>query len=243
MREGLFDHFAKGQACKQLHLRADGEPDDVRLLLRHRRHDQLIAEVPIDVHLLIVQTGQHFFGYAGAIAQIAFHRIEDERRGIIGCGNVGHRFAEGVQRAFQYLGLVETLATHDQLRIFSPIGQIEHIDRIGLLHHGLLIRFLLRQRPRLLLILERLELHPQPGLHPDQELHAEEVIPHPDIDVALDDCMARLPQHGSQRGQGEIGRRRHPLRRKEQHDLAGLSSVLSSGSAEPKHSYLNQFTS
>ncbi len=78
IREGLLDHFAKRHACEQLHLGPDGNPDNVRHLLRHRRHDQLIAEVPIDVDLLIVQTGQHFLRYAGAIAQIAFHRIEDE---------------------------------------------------------------------------------------------------------------------------------------------------------------------
>src|SRR3989442_7227421 len=65
MWERLLDHLAKRESRKQLHLRPDREPDNVRLLFRHRRHDQLIADIPIDVHLLIVQTGELFLGYAG----------------------------------------------------------------------------------------------------------------------------------------------------------------------------------
>ena len=94
MRERLLDHLAKRESREQLHLRPDREPDDIRLLFRHRRHDQLIADIPIDVHLFIVQTGEDFLGYAGPIAQIAFHRIEHERRRIVGGGNVVHHLAE-----------------------------------------------------------------------------------------------------------------------------------------------------
>ena len=120
LRERLLDHLAKCQARQQLHLRADGNPDHIRLLFRHLRHDQLIAEIPIDVHLLILQTGKYFFRDAGTIAEIAFHRIEDERGRIVGGGDIGHRLAEGIERPFQRLRLIEPLATHDRAWHLQP---------------------------------------------------------------------------------------------------------------------------
>ena len=219
VRESLLDHFAERQAGEQLHLGPDRDPDHVRLLFRHSRHDQLVADIPIDVHLFIVQTGKDLFRDAGPIAQVAFHRIEHDRGRIVGSGNVVHHLAEAVQRPFQLLGLVEPLAPHDQLGILGPLRQIEHIHRISLLQHRFLMRFLIGQGPGLLFVLKGLELHPQPGLHPDQELHGEEVVVHLDVDVALHDRMARFAEHSRQRRQGQIGSRRHPLRWEQQHDL------------------------
>ena len=60
-----------------------------------------------------------------------------------------HRFAKRIQRAFQLFGLVEPLAAHDQLRVFGPLREIEHVHRVGVFQHRFLAGFLLGQRPGL----------------------------------------------------------------------------------------------
>ena len=96
---------------------------------------------------------------------------------------------------------------------------------MGLLNHGELIHVSFGQGTGLLFLLEHLQLHAQPCLDPDQELHAEEVIPHPYIDIALDDRMSGVAQYGGQRRQGKVRRRGHPFRWKQEHDL-GLLPIL-----------------
>ena len=226
VRERLLDHLAERQARDQLHLRADRDADDVRPFLGDRRQHELIADIAVDVHLLVVETGQEFLGDAGPVAEVAFHRIEHERSRIVGGGDVLHRLAEGVQRPFELVGFVELLAPHDPLRLFGARREIEHVDRGHLLQHRHLARFLVRQLALLLFRLQRLELHRLPGLDPDQELGREEVVVHLDVDVALDDLMAGFAQHGGQRRQRQIGRGRHPLGRKQQHDLGGLARAV-----------------
>ena len=47
-----------------------------------------------------------------------------------------------------------------------------------------------------------------------------------DVDVALHHGMPGLPQHGGQRRQREVRRRRHPLGREQEHDLGSLPLVF-----------------
>src|SRR6266850_108501 len=154
-------------------------------------------EKPIDVHLLIVQTGEHFFRNARTIAQVTFHRIEHERRRIVGGGNVGHHLAEAIQRCFELFRLVELWAPDHDLRLFRPLCQIEQVHVRCLLQRRLLVRFLVGQFPSQFLCHQGLQLHDLAGLDPDQKLHAEEVFVHLDIDVALHYVMPRLAEDGS----------------------------------------------
>ncbi len=222
----FLDHLAEREAGHQLHLRADGDADHRRLFFAHTGQHELIADVAVDVHLFVVEAGKDFLGDPGPIAQVTFHWIEHQRGRIVSGGDVLHGFAERVQRPLQLLRFVEPFAAHNELRVLRTLRQVEHVYGISLFQHRLLTGFLLRQPPRLLLVLERLQLHAQATLHPDQKLHGKEVIVHLDVDVTLNHRMPGLPQHGSQRRQREIGCRRHPLGREQEHDLGSLPLVV-----------------
>jgi hypothetical protein len=128
----FLDHLAEGEAGQQLHLRADGDADHRRLFFAHRRQHELIADIAVDVHLLVVEAGKDFLRDARPIAQVAFHRIEDQRGRIVGGGDVLHGFAERVQRPLQLLRFVEPFAAHNELRVLRTLRQVEHVYGIGL---------------------------------------------------------------------------------------------------------------
>ncbi len=83
LREGLLDHLAEGQPRQELHLRADRDAHHVGSFVADRREHQLPADVTVHIHLLVIQTGEHFSGHAGTIAEVAFHRIKHNRGRIV----------------------------------------------------------------------------------------------------------------------------------------------------------------
>ena len=195
-------------------------------LLTAGRHE-LIADIAIDVHLLVVETGQQFFRDAGPVAQVAFHRIEHERSGIIGGGDVLHRLAEGIQRPFQLVCLIEAARP---ARSASPLRR-EPRDRTHRSSSACSSTAIWPaswsvSSPRFSFICSALSCIDCLAL---TQIRNSVVKKWSYISMLMSrwiTVMAGFPQHGGQGGQGQIGRRRHPLGRKQQHDLGGLARAV-----------------
>ena len=209
----FLDHFAESQPGLKLHLGAERHADDVRHLAAHRRQHELAAHIPINVDLLVVQAGQNLFRDARAVAEIALHRIEDERGRVVGGRDVLHDLAEGVQRPFQFVRVVEVLAAGDPLGFIRPLRQLDHIHRGRGVQTRLLGFLPFRQCSRCFLGRQGAPLGGHAGHDPDQEGVREEVVVHLDVDVLLHDLVPVLPEHRREAGQRQVGRRRHPFRR------------------------------
>ncbi len=217
LRKRLLDHLAEGQSRQELHLGADRDADHVGGLLADRGKHELPADIAVHVHLLVIQTGEHLARHPGTVPEVALHRIEHDGGRIIGGRDVMHHFPEGFQGPLQLVGIVEVFGADDALCGFGPFRQFEHVHcRCGG-EARFVVCLLVGQPASRLLGVQRPDLHGHARLNPDQEGVAEKQVIHLDVHVLLDDLMPVLAQHRGETRERQIGRRRDPLRREQEH--------------------------
>jgi hypothetical protein len=188
----------------------------------------MLEHVAVDVDLLILH-GVHDLGrHVDLVGEIGLHRRHADARRRIDERDGRGDLAERIDGPFELVDVVEVLVADDALGFFGLAGQLGDPFAREVAEGQLQVPFPFFQVALLGELPEPVQLLGHPPQHLLEEVLAEVPVVHLQIDVFLDDGMAGGTEHGSERGQAEVGFGGIPIRRKDQHhvDLSPAGCLL-----------------